>query len=466
VSIYKQSEIRGAAAGELTPELYRAWGCALGQRVAPMAKFLVGGDGRPSTPGFLAALRDGLCDAGADVVDLGLLPTPMIRYAQHRLRAAACAVVTASHHPADLNGLWWSIGNAPPTPAEVKSLKKTAGAKPRAANRKRSAPRTLDVSFDYVASLQETWVDAMGAQCHVVLDPMHGSLVARARRYLHAIFPQCLFTAIHDAPEAGFGGRTPDCSQPHLLDELCDAVYRERAHLGVAFDGDGDCVAIVDDQGMPLSTEETAWLLLQSFGHRLRGERVVCDVRLSDRVRETAQALGAEPIAAAGDPAAVAAAMQQTQALFGAEAGGHYFFRVWEGGNDGLFTACWLIAYLAQAASPLSALRRECPAAYITPDLSVPVALRRQGAVLEEIRGAWAKFLQDSLDGLRIDTPGGWALVRTSASEPAMTFRFESVDWHGLNDLVHRFCESLTGFGDELRSRYQAAMGTAGQRET
>ena len=160
------------------------------------------------------------------------------------------------------------------------------------------------------------------------------------------------------------------------------------------------------------------------------------------------------------------ALVRQTQAIFGADASGHCFFRAWEGGNDGLFTACWLIAFLAQSASPLSALRRECPAAYITPDLSVPVALRRQATVLEEIRGAWAKFPQQTFDGLRIDTPGGWALVRTSASEPAMTFRFESVDWHGLNDLVRRFCDSLTEFGDELWSRFQAAMGTAAEQDT
>ena len=111
----------------------------------------------------------------------------------------------------------------------------------------------MDISFDYVACLQETFVDSLTAQQRVVLDPMFGCWATKARRYLHAIFPQCLFSTVHDVVDDRFGGRTPDCSRHEELGDLCDAVYRERAHVGVAFDGDGDRVALVDNEGVALA---------------------------------------------------------------------------------------------------------------------------------------------------------------------------------------------------------------------
>ena len=503
MSIYKPCDIRGNVATQLTPELYRRWGHALGYQLEPGAKFVIGGDIRASTPEFLSALSDGLCEAGVDVVDLGLLPTPMIYYAWRRLHAAGCAIVTASHQAFDMNGLKWLIGPHPPTPEEIAALEHqaevcngasgaTGGSSTRAAGGTgrqaasgtpgtgrqaghhaprgrgtgtRSTPRTLDVSFDYVAWLQETWVDALEAQRHVVLDPMYGCCAARARRYLHAIFPQCLFSAIHDTPDTSFAGGSPDCSQPQLLEELCEAVYRHRAHVGIAFDGDGDRLALVDNEGMPLSAEETTWVFLQSFGQQLEGERFIYDLKFSDRIPEAAQELGAEPLVERSGHTFLRSRMLRMDALFGAEVSGHYFFRALEGGEDALFAACWMIAYLARCRTTLAHLRRECPPVYMTPGLRVPLGPDQQQSILHKVRTAWSQFPQNTLDGVRIDTPGGWVLLRSSVTEPALTFRFESSNWHNLDDLVEHFCAALPEVGETLWSHYEAAMGTAGPRE-
>ena len=122
VSIYRPCAIRGDAAKELSPELYASWGRALGRQLPPLAKFVVGGDLRESTPPLLAALVEGLCQAGLDVVDVGLLPTPMIYYARHRLAADGCAIVTGSHDPAAINGLKWMLGDRPTMPDDVAAL--------------------------------------------------------------------------------------------------------------------------------------------------------------------------------------------------------------------------------------------------------------------------------------------------------------------------------------------------------
>ncbi len=463
MTIYKPCDIRGDAAGELTPALYQGWGWALGLRLPPMAKFVVGGDVRASTPAFLAALVEGLCQAGLDVVELGLLPTPMIYYAKQRLHAEGCAIVTASHNPAAVNGLKWMIGDEPPTPEEVAALEQSEGKLTGdGAPRSVTKPRPLDISFDYVACLQETFVESLTAHRHVVLDPMHGCWAERVRRYLHAIFPQCVFSTLRDAVDDDFGGRTPDCSQPSELTDLCDAVYRERAALGIAFDGDGDRIALVDNEGVALSAEETTWVLLNCLGDELRGDQFVYDLKFSDRMAKAARQFGAKPLRERSGHAFLRARMRESGAVFGAEVSGHYFYRDLYGGDDGLYSACLLIEHLARSETTLAQLRRGCPAVYMTPDLRVSMDPAQQPKVLDEVCAAWADFPQSSVDGVRIDMPGGWALVRSSVTEAALTFRFEGLDWHALEDLVERFCDALPEVGDELWMRYRAAMGGEG----
>lgn len=462
MSIYKACDIRGRAATELTPNLYRRWGHILGLQVDPQAKFVVGGDVRQSTPEYLAALAEGLSETGVDVVDLGVVSTPMIYYAKRRLTASGCAIVTASHNPADDNGLKWMIGERPPGEEDVAALERAASVPDgQPGDRTALKKRELDISFDYVAWLQETWVESMAAQCRVMLDPLHGCCASRARRYLQAVFPQSLFLAIHDTPDPAFAGRVPDCSRAENLDELAEAVYRERAHVGLAFDGDGDRIAVVDDDGNVLTAEEATSILLQSFDGDLEDRPFVHDVKFSDRVPQLARKLGAEPLVERSGHAFIRARMIETGAPFGAEVSGHYFFGELDGGDDGLFTACRLIAHLAASGKSLSELRRACPPVYITPDLRVPVEPSQQGAVLQRMREVWSEHPLSFTDGVRVDFPDGWALARGSVTEPVVTFRFESVDWPSLHHLVWEFCDGLGEIGEVVWEYFAMTVGHA-----
>ncbi|MCR4413471.1 MAG: hypothetical protein NUV77_13705 [Thermoguttaceae bacterium] len=459
MSIYKPCDIRGDATTELSPDLYRVWGLALGRRIAPGEKFVIGGDVRASTPEFLAALAEGLCRAGVDVVDVGILPTPMIYYAKRRLRAPACAIVTASHNPAHVNGLKWMVGELPPTRADVRALQHATQPGACRARRKRTVPRRLDVTFDYVAWLQEVWAETPPVPHPIVLDPMHGCWACRSRRYLQAVFPHSVFAPIHDSPDAAFAGRIPDCSRHELLDELAQAVEHQGAYMGIAFDGDGDRVAFVDDEGNALTAEEATWILLQSFADQWPGERFVYDLKFSDRIAESARQLGAEPIVERSGHAFLRTRMLKTRALFGAEVSGHYFFRELDGGDDGLYAACRMIAFLAHSGVRLSDLRRRCPRVFSTPDLRVALPAARQRRILDLVRRAWPDRPRSELDGVRVEFPEGWALVRGSVTESALTFRFEATDWLALNDLIWRFAQALPEIGDEVWLRYQASQG-------
>lgn len=459
--IYKPCDIRGHMTTELTPELYLRWGRVLGAQVEAGAKFVVGGDVRMSTPAFLGALIEGLCQTGVDVVDLETLPTPMIYYAKHRLLADACAIVTASHNPPDYNGLKWMVGDRPPTAEQVELLREGAEEEISLVGRKSRPPRTIDITFDYVAWLQELWGQRQpAAQFSIVLDPMHGCWARRGRRYLQAIFPRSFVSAIHDTPDAVFDGRCPDSSRSDLLEELCREVDQQRADLGIAFDGDGDRVTFVDNEGTTLTAEETTALLLQSYGDAIQGQPFVYDLKFSDRVPELARKLGAQPLVERSGHAFVRGRMLESGALLGAEISGHYFYQELQGGDDGLFTACRLIDYLARSRSSLAELRRGCPQAFVTPDLRVAVESEEQPRILEQVRTLWAAYPQSDLDGIRIHFPEGWALVRGSVTEAALTFRFEAASAEKLHELVWRFCDELAELGDALWQRYEEALGT------
>jgi len=169
--------------------------------------------------------------------------------------------------------------------------------------------------------------------------------------------------------------------------------------------------------------------------------------------------LGARPLVERSGHAFIRNRMQQSKAPFGAEISGHYFFGELDGGDDGLVAACRMIAFLARGEKKLFEVRRGCPNVFTTPDLRVALEAAAQREALDRVQSAWANCPQQTLDGVRVDMPNGWALVRPSVTESALTFRFESGDWQELEELVGQFCNTLGDVGDRLWTTYEAAIG-------
>ena len=150
--------------------------------------------------------------------------------------------------------------------------------------------------------------------------------------------------------------------------------------------------------------------------------------------------------------------MLETEAVLGAEVSGHYFHRALSGDDDGLFTACQMIAYLARCGTALAELRRRSPPVFVTPDLRVEVEPDRGGEVIELVRAAWSHCPQTTLDGVRVSLPDGWALARSSVTESAITFRFEASDGTKLLEMVRSFCVPLGHVGEQLWEAYEASL--------
>lgn len=455
MSVYKPCDIRGDAAEELSPELYRSWGRVLGERLDPGACFVVGGDVRRSTPVFLAALIEGLCQAGMQVVDTGIAPTPMVYFARRFLQAPGCAVVTASHSPPPVNGLKWMVGDWPPGETEVQTLKEGIE-RGSVSGRSAGSARKLDLVSEYGVWLRQTWHREAGAPSgRVVLDPGNGCWAGYCLPCLEQVFPGMEFTAIHDRRDGAFADRDPDCARPAHLEALAEEVRRDGADLGIAFDGDGDRVAFVDDEGQALTAEQATWILLHSFGDALRGRHFVYDIKFSNLVPETAGRLAALPVVQKSGHAFIRTRMIEKKALFGAEISGHYFYQALEGGDDGLFTACRMIDFLAEEKKSLSALRRSCPPVWMTPDLRLRDAERTLQEVMQRFQTAFSHYPQTSVDGVRVDFSDGWVLFRKSVTEAAITCRFEGTTQSSLERIVREVCARIGESGRRLHQLYE-----------
>ncbi len=281
------------------------------------------------------------------VVNLGPLPTPMVYYAARRTHADGFAAICASNENGSSLTLKWLIGETIPDTEQVATLKKAVENEDVEAKKNVPEVRSLDVTYDYVAWLQDTWFDSPGMKAQIVLDTCEGPWSGRARRYLQAVFPKLIFT------ELDTGGGTAR--------SIAEEVDRTRAQLGFVLGKDGGQLSAVDGYGIPYDSNELNWLLVQSFGLSLQGEMFLHDSSCPPAILQSATRFGAATQEVSGGDAGFRRAMSDSSAIFGADSAGHHYFRALCGNNDALFTTCWVLDYLAHGCQTLAKLRETIP---------------------------------------------------------------------------------------------------------
>ena len=459
MSVYMPCDIRGPVS-ELSLDLYERWGAALAALLPPGDTAVVGGDVRPSTPAFQRAFVAGARRHAGRVVDLGTVPTPMVYFAQRQWRAGLAAVVTASHSPPQINGLKWVVRGRPPVEADVRALRERAERTPPPAALSAGPPSLarLEARGEELAAAYAGWLvgrwRAAGARLRLCVDPGNGCWAGRAAGLLRAVFPTSTVLAIHDEPDGRFPHRNPDSARPAHLTALARTVRAEGADAGLAFDGDGDRLTVLDEQGQALTAEETAWLLIGTFASEWAGRVFVHDVKLSPRIGAAVTERGGRVVAQRSGHAFIRNSMLDLQALFGAEISGHYFYGELAGGDDALYSACRLVGLRAEAGQPLSRLRQGCPPIHATGDLRLPATPEQQRELLARVAQAFAGLPLDRTDGLRIHFGHGWALVRASVTAAELTFRFEGDTPQALQQVIAAFTSQLGEPGAALRQRY------------
>ena len=432
-SPWKACDLRGIYPHEVSADLLQRIGASVASGLPVGARVLVAGDFRASTPPLKRALIDGVRASGSHVLDAGQIPTSIAYFAHRHWSTDAVLIVTASHNPPGYNGLKLMQGELPPAPEDFDRLRRRVEAGDF--RRERGKVEKIDPIPAYKAWVTERWKHLRdSAGMVVVLDAGNGAWSELAPPIFEGLGFQVhrLFCAI----DGSFPNRSPDCARPASLAALKNEVIRTGAHLGMAWDGDGDRVAFVDGSGSWASPDEVSALMIRELVPQEPRAVVVYDIKLADIVRQSALECGGRPIVERSGYTFIKRAMIEQQALFGCEVSGHYFFRELHGGDDGLFAALLMADLLRRRGRPLADLRRTLPPFYVTPDLRIPWGLLDYAEAVKRLRTVFPNARESTLDGIRWETPEGYVLARESVTEPVVTVRLEGRREDSLQRLI------------------------------
>lgn len=424
-------DLRGTVGSTLDEDDARA----LGLRFAALARarglgvrgVAVSRDGRLSSPTLEAALVDGLVRGGLPVVRLPLGPTPTVSFAVHRLGLDGGIMVTGSHNPPDQNGFKLLLGGAPVHGAALGELWEVA-----VEERTGGSVAERDVSNAYLGALL---AEAPAVPRRLAWDSGNGATGAMVERLAGAMPGHHVL--LHTAIDGRFPNHHPDPSVPENLEDLRAAVVRERADLGLAFDGDGDRVGVVDEEGAIVWADQLILLLACDVLTERPGAPIVADVKSSAVLFDGVAAAGGRAVMGPSGYVLVRERMLAEGAPLAGEMSGHIFFGDrWHHADDGLYVAMRALGALHRSGRSLAEFRRALPATYATPELRLPCPDEDKARVLSAVAARAPDA--DRTDGLRVSTSDGWWLLRSSGTEPKLTARVEGWSEAGRDRLLNQ----------------------------
>jgi phosphomannomutase len=429
---WKACDIRGPFPDEVSPELFRLIGHGVASWMPAGAKSLVAGDFRTSTPILKSALIEGLVGSGSRVLDAGQIPTPVAYFAHQHFETDAVLIVTASHNPPTHNGMKLMVGDLPPLPDDFAQLRRRVGK--GAFRSSKGSSKRLDPVPAYRQWILERWKNlAQPGRLAVVLDAGNGAWSELGPRIFDELGIQ--FHRLYCDLDGTYPNRSPDCARPGALEALKSEVTKTHSQLGIAWDGDGDRVAFVDETGSFVTSDEVSALLIRRLLANQARARVVFDIKLSSLVRRTVLACGGVPVMERSGHTFIKRKMIEEECLFGCEASGHYFYQELRGGDDGLFSALLMTELVAKGGS-LHELRSSLAPCFVTPDLRLPASVLPYDEFVRRLRQLFRGARETTIDGLRFETPEGSLLVRESVTEPVVTMRLEGSSAEALRSLL------------------------------
>ena len=422
-SIFREYSIRGVMGRDLDAGTMQRLGQALGTRVLETGgtTVVVGHDARTHSPALSDAFAKGVLRAGVNVVFLGLVPTPVLNFATDLLGADAGAAVTASHNPPEYNGLKIRTDHTLQG-EELLALQDLAEGGPL--RQGQGQARRESVRETYLGQVMAR-VRGYPFGLKVVVDggngtngPLVGELLARLG---------CQVVLLHGEPDGRFPHRSPNPLTPGALDALRERVQADGANLGLAYDGDGDRLAVVDEAGDVVWADRLLALLARGILAHCPGAKVVYEVSCSQALADDVRAHGGVPVPSPVGYALVHQRMQEVGAVLAGEMAGHFFFADRQFRfDDAILATAKVVEIVAQAERPLSELLAELPRYHTSPEHRVPCPDGRKEAVVAALAEAYrGQRPLETLDGVRVVFDEGWGLVRPSRTEPAISTRFE-----------------------------------------
>ncbi|MEM8496904.1 MAG: phosphomannomutase/phosphoglucomutase [Pseudomonadota bacterium] len=440
--IFRAYDIRGEADKYLTDEVVTAIGKAIGSEALDRSQdeIVVACDGRLSSPRIKKALCEGLLASGQNIIDIGEQPTPLLYFATHHLETGAGVMITGSHNGAECNGLKLVLEGRPLAGEHIQNIKQRIdqGRYHEGAGTVQEA----NVADAYIETI--TGDIAVAQTLKIVVDAANGVGGVIGPRVLEEL--GCEVIALHCDVDGNFPNHDPDPTIAKNLDDLITMVKQHEADFGIAFDGDADRVCVVDSQGEAVAPDILLMLFAQDIVSRNPGADIIYDVKCTRHLSSIISSYGGRPIMWKSGHSCIKEKMLQTGALLGGEFTGHICFKErWFGFDDGIYSAARLIEIVSTSGLRLEELVAEYPASKSTPEIIVDTGEQQKFDIVEALtdNAQFGSGKITTLDGIRVDYPDGWGLIRPSNTVPAITLRFEADNDEALERIQTVFREQI-----------------------
>ena len=453
-TVLREYDIRGIIGETLGPDDARAIGRGFATllRRAGGTKVAVGYDGRVSSPMLEHALIEGLTCSGVDVVSVGMGPTPMLYYAEASMEDVHGGIqITGSHNPANYNGFKMVFQGRPFFGADIQQLGAMAAAGDWVDGKGQAESREILTEYvdrliqgldgiapEHLGALRIGWDTGNGAA-----GPAVELLTQKLPGEHHLLFTQV---------DGTFPNHHPDPTEEKNLADLKALVAEKSLQFGLAFDGDGDRIGAIDGEGRVIWGDQLLMIYAEDLLRQEPGSTIIADVKASKALFDQVSALGGKPLMWKTGHSLIKSKMKETHSPLAGEMSGHVFFaHQYYGYDDALYAAIRLIAASARLGKSVTQLRGEMPAMINTPEMRFQVDESRKFAVVDEVKARLAASganVNDT-DGVRVDTPDGWWLLRASNTQDVLVARAESLSEVGLDRLMDQIDGQLAASGLE-----------------
>ena len=448
----REYDIRGIVGETLDADDFHAIGRGFGTLVrrGGGTSAAVGYDGRLTSPELAAALTDGLVQCGLAVTRIGLGPTPMLYFAAQTLPADAGIMITGSHNPPEYNGIKLVLGGHSFHGAQIQDLGRLVAAGDFVSGAGRAHERSVDQAYverlagDYAGTrpLSVAW-DAGNGAAGEIMQALLARLPGR-----HVV--------LNETIDGTFPAHHPDPTVEANLVQLKDAVAAEHCDLGIAFDGDGDRIGVVDGLGRVLWGDQLLVILAAEVLAQDTGAPIIADVKASQVLFDEIARMGGEPVMWCAGHSLIKAKMAEMDAPLAGEMSGHIFFARrfygYYGFDDALYAAVRLLSIVSRSGESIARMRDRMPQMINTPELRFPCAEDRKVPVITEVKSRLREvpdITVHDMDGVRVNTSDGWWLLRASNTQDVLVARCEAATEAGLEHLKETLAKQLRASGIE-----------------
>lgn len=437
-SIFRAYDIRGIAEQQLTSQNVKRIGQAIGSEALDqnITSLLVGYDGRLSSPALSIALIEGIRSSGCSAVSIGLVPTPLLYFATYATDYASGVMLTASHNPANYNGLKIVFNQTSLAENQIQKIRTRS---------ENDQLRTGSGKF-FELEVDRSYIDAIctGIQLNKPLKIVIDCGNAVPGKIAPTLFQElgCDVHPIFCDIDGNFPNHHPDPTVPENLSVLASTVLEKNADIGIALDGDGDRVGLITNRGKFVDADRMLMALVQSILPNYPGRAVVFDVKCTSKLGALVKQFGGSPIMHRSGHSLMKQKMQETNAILGGEFAAHIFIKDnWFGFDDGLYVAARLLKIISESCASSDEIFEQFFTGFSTPEIKIEVPEERKFLLMDRLieLASFPTATLITLDGLRVEYTDGWGLVRASNTSPALILRFEADTRIRMNEIQEQF---------------------------